>query len=775
MQLKTILSFLCLFSLTQAYSQIIIDEQTEDPIPFAIIVPEDTSQTTTIADEDGQFKLNEGTDFLVSAIGYQPATFTYSKGERFALIPESYTIDQVVVTTSSRDPAVELIQKVISNKKRNSIDGLDQYSCKVYNKFKAGFLGGPLLESTDIPFPGNDIFISESHVNRRHRRPSKTQQTILATNVSGLKTSQFAVLEAQEQPFDLYKNNTLIFFDQEFVSPIASQSWLRYDFQIMDTIPSSDQEIYIVNFAPRRLSGTGLLSGTMHISSIDYAFKNFRAQNNDGTWKFEIEQSFDRYQEKWFPTIIRSKMLSAEGVEPQLKITNETKVDHTTLSFEPFNKFNANLISFDAEALKRDEEYWSVARPDTLTKTEVRTYEVIDSLSEAKQVEKRLKKLSPLFTGKLGLAAFDLDVRQLLVTNEYENYRTAIDLETNNKLSKRFSIGGYTAYGFDDDEFKYGGRAAVCLGKHKLHKIIANYNHDIEEVATNTDSYSEGGVVGRTTRQYNLAERFNDIKKGSVGVESKLGNWVLSLTGTAKSIQPLYDYSYLGANTFNDANLGVSATWQKRQTIQILDRYIDYKDEFSPILKVNLEQGIPNVFNNGISYTRFSLSGQKKVRHQVFGEVEFIAKVGMVSENVPLYLLFDSNGNNTGELNFFSSGTFQTMNLYSFYSDQYVNLFLRDNLGRLFNSKYSAPELILHQAFGIGGLNNSDSYVGVSVQPYDKGYWESGIHFENLLKTEVAGLFTIGGGVGAYTNYGAYAQEDFMDNTALKLSVDIGF
>ncbi len=754
-------------------TQTLVDENTKEPVPFAVVIPQDTLQSPVIADVYGKFKLEKDSiTFVVSAIGYKTEQFIYTPDKTYNLTPEDYAIESVVVTARGKDPAIELMRKVIKNKPLNSIDHLDYYTCEVYNKWKIiPILPDSIVEEKNF----RDLeFISESITERNYRKPGKTQRTVLGTKVAGTKSSEVAIIADQAQPFDIYKTN-LLFFNKQYTNPVSSLSWTRYKFNIVDTIADGSDDIYVVDFVPRQKKGSGLLSGTLHISTNQYAIKNFRARNNDGLWQFEIEQTFDFINGHWFPAVLRSKMLSSVINKAKIKYIQESIIDKSTVRYNDTDDFKTNILTFDKEATKRDSTYWIESRPIQLTEKEERAYEYVDSLSTELKVETKLTKYSALIAkGKYSIGPVDADIVQLLKRNDYENFRTGIDLETNKRVSKKVALGAYAAYGFKDKAIKYGGRATLYFDSLQLNTLTVQYKNDIFEPGTGFNAYNTQSFLYRIRRSYGLSERFDDVKLVNIGSRHRLGHWTLGIEGNHRQLQPLYEYQYNGLDQFTDASIKLSAKWQKQRTIQFLDYYINFADSESPILQLDYEKGIKDVFNSEFDYGRLSLLGKKDLSHNLFGNFEIILKAGLVSEDVPLSLLFDSNGNNKDNQWWFTRGTFQTMDVYRFYSNKYLNLFVRDNLGRLYKSKYSAPEIILHQAYGLGELKDTSSH-SLPVSDYQKGYFESGIHLENLARFSIYKIAYFGVGAGAYTTYGPYSSDRFMDNTTFKISTEFTF
>jgi hypothetical protein len=76
------------------------------------------------------------------------------------------------------------------------------------------------------------------------------------------------------------------------------------------------------------------------------------------------------------------------------------------------------------------------------------------------------------------------------------------------------------------------------------------------------------------------------------------------------------------------------------------------------------------------------------------------------------------------------------------------------------------------QNSGWGTLKNA-SYQGIDFKEKNKGYFESGLIINNILKLKYVNAFYIGFGMGTFYRYGYYSFSKPEDNFAFKLSVSV--
>jgi hypothetical protein len=194
-----------------------------------------------------------------------------------------------------------------------------------------------------------------------------------------------------------------------------------------------------------------------------------------------------------------------------------------------------------------------------------------------------------------------------------------------------------------------------------------------------------------------------------------------------------------------------------------------------PIIWGNITQGFNNLLNGGYEYTKYDLKMSKNFTIPQAGYSSITITGGYVQGNVPYTLLYDSKG--TYEKLTFQDfplavdNSFETMRINEFLSNRYVNLFYSHNFQSfLFRHKHFRPELKVVSHAGWGMLDNPGTQFGITYKTMDKGYYESGLELNNLLKSGFVHI-----GVGGYYRYGPYAFSLPIDNFVVKLTITISF
>ena len=191
----------------------------------------------------------------------------------------------------------------------------------------------------------------------------------------------------------------------------------------------------------------------------------------------------------------------------------------------------------------------------------------------------------------------------------------------------------------------------------------------------------------------------------------------------------------------------------------------------TPVINFKYTKGLAEM-GGDFEYDKIALSFSKKFTIRNAGITSLQADFGYVSNSILLTALYSLNGIYDEDVRLASKNSFETMAPIEFFADRQMSLFFRHNFGSLlFKKPKFKPELLLVSSFGLGSLQNRSSHTNFDFRVPEKGFLESGIQFNSLyrMKYVYEGMY-LGFGVGAYYRYGAYAEEDLIDNAALKLT-----
>ena len=407
-----------------------------EALPFANIYIRNTTNGTT-ANEQGYYelKLTPGSyEVVFQYIGYKPQSRQLSIGDGFSeqnvtLQPEALNLQEVVIKAGAKDPAYAMIKAAMDRRKYH-LKETEAYKCRVYIKNLQRLTDVPkkvlgLVKVTDVK-PGI-IYLSESVSELSFTQPDKYREKLLSSKMSGSnKTISFN--QATDFEFDFYQN--LIKVDgltpRGFVSPIASNAFLFYKYQLIGTSEEKGNFIHKIKVTPIRKNDPAfkgyiyLVDGEWRLHSLDLGLaKNtqlefldsahmkqvFAPVGESGVWlpiskKMTLQFSGLGFKGNGYVHMVYSQyqvqpanyVLAAKAAEDQQnaivaeeKTVQETKTvavsgkkvkRKTKQKNEPaplFDKkhFNNEILSVAEEANKKDSTYWEEERPIPLTAEEI--------------------------------------------------------------------------------------------------------------------------------------------------------------------------------------------------------------------------------------------------------------------------------------------------------------------------------------------------------------------------------------------------------------------
>jgi len=399
----------------------------------------------------------------------------------------------------------------------------------------------------------------------------------------------------------------------------------------------------------------------------------------------------------------------------------------------------------------------------------------MDSVGKKMKLDQMLNVMEALASGKLSIGKVDVLLSKVFSSNQFENTRWGLGLQTNEKLSRHFEVGSYGGYGTGDEEWKYGGVLLLNVLPQKKLQMQFNYQKDIREPATlrlldNSQFFNRQLYANRMDRW----ERKSAQIKGRVGQFLQAG---LSLEQS--SWQPQYEYFFNGGDIlseqFNFTEAGIDLRFAFREKV-VRFMGTEYSETRFPLVRFSYKKGIDDFLKSDFGYHQFEFSLSDEVRIRNFGVTSLRMTAGWTSGKVPYSLLYTTSGIGTGfqwlEIPF----TFQTMEPYEFLSDRFVNFFFEHNFEtHLLKYKKFKPEFSIVQNIGWGNLKNADLHEGIEFKTMEKGFFESGFRIDNLIRFNYFNLMYVGVGGGIYYRYGNYALPTLEENLAYRFRIKFSF
>lgn len=795
------------------------DAETKAGLPFSTVT---TNGKTFITDIDGKVVVPDpGTIFVTTYTGYT-AKKTYLKdGVRFytvALKEKTEKLDEVVITASK--PAHDIIGRAIRRKPINDPQRkLDSYQYKTYDRLIVtanpdSISGKPdsvyvyekaarRLEKIDSASFKFKKIIDRQHLYQTEKvsefKFNKTQglkENVLATRMAGFKKPLYEFIGLKLQSYSIYTDD-IDLFETKYAGPLAADALQEYNYKILDTVTINNRSTYMIYFdAKRRVKRK--LKGILYIDANNYGVAKaiLRVKNVlDITSVHYFE--YEKGQDLWFPDRKTLKITKGNNKE-DIKILGETikfdavggqdknrkkePSDYVYLYSEAFNfdrEFNVPVaikraavkIEIKDEAIGRPDEYWNRFRPDTLDSRSLTTYMALDSLVAKDNWEQRIILGRRIINGYLPLGFVDLDLKQLIKFNNYEGFRTGLGGITNNRFAETFRISGYGAYGTKDGAFKYSLGGAVRLGRFSNSWIGGSFTDDIKELASTSFATDKRVFKIYDPRPINLSTFYNH-QTWQGYIETRIIPKTESVWQLTRSrIDPKFNYIYAPGNhpytLFNLTMASVSLQWNPfSDFMQTPDGRIESEKRY-PRFAFQYTQAVAGILDSDFSFGKFDFRAefQKKYLNGQIGTL--LLQTGVAIGETPLTHLYSTSPNNLDKdgviqrVTLAGKNSFETMYFNEFFSSRYLTLQLKHGITRftIFRSLKLSPMLVTR--FAWGNMANKEDHQGIAFNTLEKGYFESGVEFNEIFK---------GFGFIAFYRYGPYQLPQFDRNIALKLS-----
>jgi len=781
----------------------VIDFETRDALAFVNIQVNDGSDGC-ISDIDGRFTMRSAVPvnkLRLSYIGYETQELILQPDGNELLIrmkKTGYELSEIVIKPGI-NPAHRIIEQVIANRSLNDHEHLPSFSYTSYDKM----IFGP--ETDSIPdidslvadssyrkakefFDKQHLFIMESVVKRSFRFPSDNYNKVIASRVSGLSDPLFVFLISQLQSTTFYKEVIKI-VDRDYINPISKGCFTKYYFEIQDTIiePYPYDTTFSISYRPLLNTNFDGLKGTVSISTNGFAIRNVIAipARDEGMFSIKIQQLYSFIDSThWFPSQLNSDIIfknASIAVDTiSIKIIGRGKSYISDVNLDPKlkrNQFGAYEVDVQPDAYLQPEMVWDNYRIDSLTPKEQKTYVVIDSIGKANKFDKMSKKLVALMEGKINLGYVDLYLDNLINVNRYEGFRTQLKLSTSDKVSSWFKIGGYGAYGFRDNKWKYGFDGTILFNRFSDFNLTARYYNDVDEAGADSRFRQSVKLFKPENYRNFLVNRMDHTTCYDASLSSRILKYMTLGAGfSVYNRYPLYDYTYTVVTSDNvtvtssDFNFVEASLYMRyafgEKFLKNAHSIISLGTKY-PVLEFSALHGFDNILNGQYTYNRFDLKISKSFFIKYVGTTSVMLEAGWISKDIPYVNLYNARAAFYSNFTLYSPGSFSTMRMNEFTADRYTALYFSHSFGNLlFRSKYFSPEPSLVSNLGFGSLSNPQSNQGVEIQGYPNGYFESGLLIDRVLHFGITDL-----GIAWFYRYGSYSLPTPAENMAWKIAI----
>ncbi len=759
----------------------VFDSETQEALPFVNLLFKGT-KTGTTTDFDGNYSIttSENVDSLIiSYVGYDRKSVKVKNGVdqsiNIQLNHAGISLTEVVVKPGE-NPAHIILRKVIANKYRNDKERLDAYQYEVYNKvefdlnnlskeFQQKKLLKPInfifnnIDSTNVnEKPFLPLFITESLSDYYFKRkPRMKKEIIKANKMSGVNDASIAQFMGEMYLQANIYDNSMVVFQKSFSSPISDNGLLFYKYYLIDSMFVGGHWCYQIQFKQKHPQEL-VFEGNMWIADTTFGVKRLEMSiAKDANINFVkaliVAQEYIYTDSVWM--LNKDKLVVDFALQKKkMGVYGRKSTSYKNFKIdkpEPddFYSLTKNLI-VDADADKKDDQFWKDNRHDTLSKNEVKIYKMVDTIQSLPIYKTWIDIAKIIFVGYKIVGNFEIGpYSNMLSFNSIEGPRFRLGGRTSDKFSKWYELSGYVAYGLKDEEFKYQGAFKTFISKNPRQLVGISYKKDYEILGQSPAAFTQDNILSSIFRTKSL----------------------LNLTGIEQT-QAYYDYEFFtGLNTkliFGNKKytpiLGQKYKFYQennaiRERANIITSEITLQTRFAydekyvegtftraslgtkyPVLQLQYTLGTSGLFNSQYDYHKVTLNIDDRLRFNPIGYTNYIIEGGQTFGQVPYPLLFVHPGNQTL---IYDYASFNLMNFFEFASDRYATMSIFHHFeGFFFNKvplfrKLKWREVFIAKAL-VGTLSQKQKDIMVfpnNLSELNRGpYYEVGAGVENILK-----------------------------------------
>ncbi len=770
----------------------VVVDKTNQPIPFATIVFKKTN-IGVVANEDGRFYIEspqKHSVLVVSSAGFSEREIYLEEAVVYNFkvkLNEAESLNEVVVfagkTSKKNNPALDILRKIWERKRKNGLYQFNQYQMEKYEKVEfdmntidSAFMKNKVFKGMEFVFKHVDtskvtgktylpIFINESLSDvYGDNRQKKVKEKLKANKTSGFEGNQqiLSFLKDLYSDYSIY-NNHLTFFDKSFTSPLSRTGVDVYNYVLRDSAYIDNKKCYNILFYPRRKNEL-TFKGDFWVNDTTFAIKKInmavtKSANINWIKDIYIEQEFEVMNDSVF-LLTRDYMMSDFALNKKEDSKGIYGKRTTLYRNHEFNKvkplaFYKEEVNFiDNEVYQKSDEYWQENRFEKLNKDEAGVYKMLDTLQTVKKFKQMYSLVSILGSGYVEFKNFDYGpIFSSFGFNEVEGVRLRVGGRTYFGPNDPWRIQAFTAFGSDDQKFKYGLSGKWMVDKKNRIIISGGNRRDIEQIGASLTTTND--VMGRSFASSALFTtgsngKLTNINLSNLAIEIEpVKNLIFQLGishRTLVSASPTFSLDYftdLSRTTTqsevkqSEANIQIEFMPNRRTIGYGVER--DVVDNPYSRFFINYSHGFKGVLNSDFKYEKLQLYYKQPIIIGPLGRTNITMELGKTFGTIPLGLMSVIPGNQTY---FTIENTFSNLNFYEFISDQYLTLKWDHNFnGRIFSRIPFMRKLNWREIIGIrgvyGSISNANRAINASGLAYnapENGYWEYSAGIGNIFK-----------------------------------------
>lgn len=729
----------------QKISGVVTDKKTGEPVAFMNVFYDGKGIGAT-TDLDGKYIVESRVglnELTFSFVGYKTKKVKVNSGHfqtlNVQVEPDEVLLQEVTVKpkrerySRKNNPAVIMMEKVIAAKKNNDLNKYPYHQYDKYQKLTLALneLTSDSLESGIFKKVPNlkdhielcpetnklilPVSVDETVSTEVFRNNPKSEKTIVkGVNSTGINeifnTGDIlnTMLHEVFTDVNIYDDQVRL-LQYPFTSPIASSGAIQfYRYFIMDTLDVDNEKCFHLTFVPNNSQDFGF-TGHLYVKA-DSSYQVKRCTLNlpkksdvNFVEHMEILQEFEQLpsgenvlvNDDMLVEILFNKLFS------KFQVRRITRYDDYAFDDLPNNLFKGKGKEVhEADAMMKDEDFWSKYRKVELTKSEDNMDSFLDRIQQIKGfkfVVFGLKALIENFVEtSTGNSKVDIGpINTLVGSNQFEGFRTRLSAQTTANLNKHFFAKGYMAYGFKDKRPKYNAEFEYSFDEKKylprefpIKSITVGAGYDMVSPVDKFMPTDKDNLF--TAFKITEVDQYMYQKKVYATYKQEYENGYSHHFGFRRTVdEPVGSLQY---KKLNDGSLLKEiTTTQFTAGIRYApgETFINTKQRRlplnldAPVFTVEHTLGVKNLFGSDYNYNFTEVGVYKRIWMRSWGKIDAYLKGGVQWNKVPFNLLIMPAANLSYIMEY---ETFNLINNMEFLNDKYGSLDIGwDMNGKIFN------------------------------------------------------------------------------------------
>lgn len=369
-------------------------------LPFVSVYVENTYVGTS-SNEFGTYELNytkeKQATVVFKYLGYKIQVYKVDLNKQPVILnvvleEEMYSLNEIVVV-QGENPANAIMRKAIASKKKNT-DRTDKFEADFYSKgiFRVKDMPKKIFGQEVGDLDGNIdstgtgvIYLSETVSKIKFEKPDNLREKVIASKVAG-NNNGFSFNTALDTDYDFYSN--YVDFNINMISPLADNAFNYYKYSLEGTFyDDKNRLINKIQLTPKRdkepvFEGfIYIVEDSWAIYGVDVDIKGYRMQQPIvETMKLVQNYSYNDNTKLWIKNV---QSLDFSAGFFGIKFTGKFSYVFSNYTFKDAfekNTFGKEIVRFENDANKKDDNYWIQNRQIPLTDEEVLNYHKKDSI-----------------------------------------------------------------------------------------------------------------------------------------------------------------------------------------------------------------------------------------------------------------------------------------------------------------------------------------------------------------------------------------------------------